>query len=64
MLRYLQDKTLVERRARALEHWHQSLELNPDQPRIRQLIAQYSPTAADPEADLLPAAKSGTQGSH
>jgi hypothetical protein len=60
MLRYLQDKTLVERRARALEHWHQSLELNPDQPRIKQLIAQYAPSDEDPESALLLPARTGS----
>ena len=47
------DPTRSELRDRALEHWHRSLELNPNQPRIRKLIAQYKPKPADPEQTLL-----------
>jgi tetratricopeptide (TPR) repeat protein len=53
MLRYLEDKTRTDLRDKALEHWHRSLELNPDQPRIRKLIAQYKPMQSDPEEALL-----------
>ena len=53
MIRYLEDKTHAEHRDRALEHWHRSLELNPDQPRIRKLIAEYKPQSDDPESLLL-----------
>ncbi len=53
MMRYLEDKTIGEARDRALEHWHRSLELNPDQPRIRTLIAKYTPQTGDPEEVLL-----------
>lgn len=42
-----------ELRALALEHWHLSLELDPNQPRIRRLIAKYKRVPTDPEATLL-----------
>ena len=38
---------------RAIEHWHRSLELNPDQPRVRKLLARYKPARRDPEEILL-----------
>ncbi len=53
MIHYLEDRTRNEHCDRALEHWHRSLELNPDQPRIRRLIAEYKPLGDDPEAVLL-----------
>jgi Flp pilus assembly protein TadD len=53
MIRFLEDKTQTEPRDRALEHWHRSLEFNPDQPRIRKLIAEYKPQGDDPESLLL-----------
>lgn len=53
MLRYLEDPSRTDQRDRALERWHQSLEQDPDQPRIRKLIAQYSPNAPDPAAGLI-----------
>ena len=53
MLRYLEDPARREGRDRAIEHWHRSLELDPDQPRIRKLIAEYKPEAVDPEDALL-----------
>ncbi len=53
MLRFLKDGSQVDRRDRALEYWHRSLELDSDQPRIRRLIAQYKPVAIDPEQALL-----------
>ncbi|MBI4719368.1 MAG: tetratricopeptide repeat protein [Planctomycetes bacterium] len=55
MLRYLEDKSAVEWRERALDHWHRSLEISPDQPRIRKLLAQYKPRSDDPEEALLQA---------
>jgi len=36
-----------------VEHWHRSLEFNPDQPRIRKLIAEYKPQNDDPDSLLL-----------
>ncbi len=59
MLRYLKDNALTRRQGRALEHWHRSLELNPDQPRIHKLIARYKPEHSDPEEVLLSARSSG-----
>jgi superkiller protein 3 len=35
------DRT--EFRDRAIEDWHRSLELEPDQPRVRELVAKYAP---------------------
>ena len=52
MIRYLEDNTRTDRRDRALEHWHLSLEQDPDQPRIHKLIARYAPKRGDPE-DVL-----------
>lgn len=52
-LRYIQDKSRSELRDRALEYWHRSLELEPDQPRIRKLVAKYRPRTPDPETVLL-----------
>ena len=49
----MEDKTQTENRDRALEHWHRSLEFNPDQPRIRKLIAEYKPQNDDPDSLLL-----------
>jgi Tfp pilus assembly protein PilF len=53
MIHYLEDKARTEYRDLALEHWHRSLELNPDQPRIRKLITEYKPQRDDPESLLL-----------
>ncbi len=53
MLRYLRDDSSTDRRDRALEHWHRSLELDPNQPRIQKLIEQYRPRRPDPEKTLL-----------
>jgi len=52
MVRFLENKDDIEERDKALEHWHLSLELNPDQPRLRELIAQYSP-APDERNDFI-----------
>ena len=53
MLRFLEDESKTNLRAEALEHWHRSLELDPEQPRIRRLIARYKPRPRDPEEALL-----------
>ena len=53
MLRYLEDGSRTEQHARAIEHWHRSLELEPAQPRIRKLIDRYKPQRTNPEAVLL-----------
>ncbi len=53
MLGFLKNRTETNLHARALEHWHRSLELDPDQPRIRKLIARYRPKYNRPEQVLL-----------
>jgi tetratricopeptide (TPR) repeat protein len=53
MLKYLDDRTQTDQQEQALEHWHRSLELDPDQPRIRHLIAKYTVKPDDPEQALL-----------
>ena len=53
MLRFLRDSDQTRLRDQALEHWHRSLELEPDQPRIRRLIEKYRVTRVDPETVLL-----------
>lgn len=53
MLRYLEDRNRRDLRDRALEHWHRSLELDPNQPRIRKLLDRYQPERRDPEEALL-----------
>ena len=53
MLRHLEDESHSDLRDRAIEHWHRSLEFNPDQPRVRKLIARYKPNRGDPEDILL-----------
>lgn len=53
MFDFLADPSRTKSRDRALEHWHRSLELSPDQPRIRKLIARYQPQGADPDQILL-----------
>ena len=53
MLDFLQDDTRTDLRNRALDRWHRSLELDPDQPRIRRLIARYRPRVVDPTEALL-----------
>ena len=55
MLRFVENKNSIEDRDKALEYWHRSLELNPDQPRLRQLIAAYRPERESPTAALLEA---------
>ena len=52
-LHYVQDKARTDLRDRALEYWHRSLELDPDQPRIQKLVAKYRPRNSDPETVLL-----------
>jgi len=55
MVRYLEDDTRLDLRDLALEHWHRSLEENPNQPRIRKLIARYQPKDTSPDSELLSA---------
>jgi len=53
MLRFLEDESSIEHRDQALEYWHRSLELKPDQPRLRRLIAKYQPPEKQPIERLL-----------
>ncbi len=53
MLRYLEDRSDARSRDAALEYWHRSLEVDPDQPRIRALIERYQPALTDPAQALL-----------
>ena len=55
MLAYLRDNGRTDRQHRALEHWHRSLELDPDQPKIRRLLARFAPESTDPNEVLLSA---------
>ncbi len=61
MLRYLEDATRTDVRAEALEYWHRSLEVDPDQPRIRKLIARYESSSQDPDTVLLSDRQTPTQ---
>jgi len=53
MAMYLQDTTDIESRRLAIEHWHRSLELNPNQPKLRELIAKYKLPEDDQTAAIL-----------
>lgn len=55
MATYLQEPTQLDLRRTAIEYWHRSLELEPDQPRIRNLIAKYGLPLDDPTAILMDA---------
>ena len=52
-LRFLHNKDQQQWRERALEYWHRSLEIDPDQARVRRLIARYQPSLTDPLQGLL-----------
>jgi tetratricopeptide (TPR) repeat protein len=41
MTQYLKDPEQVAYRAEAIESWHRSLEVDPDQPKLRALIQKY-----------------------
>lgn len=53
MARYLQDRADQDLRMSAIDSWHRSLELDPDQPRIKALVRKYQPANPDPEQVLL-----------
>jgi tetratricopeptide (TPR) repeat protein len=53
MLRFVRDANQLAMREQALEHWHRSLELDPNQPKIRRLIEKYRTSPVDPNAMLL-----------
>jgi tetratricopeptide (TPR) repeat protein len=41
MTQYLNDPGLIAFRDEAVEAWHRSLEIDPDQPKVRELIEKY-----------------------
>lgn len=47
---YLRHPERGEFRDRAIEDWHSSLELIPNQPKLRELIAKYAPAVNEPVA--------------
>jgi len=58
MIYYLRHPDIDRLRRQALEEWHASLEVNPEQPQVRQQVAQWSqplpasaPGASDKSAD-------------
>ncbi len=53
MLAYLNGDDRPDLRSEALEYWHRSLELNPNQPRIHKLVSRYKRPTSDPESVLL-----------
>ena len=53
MINYLSDKSRGALRDSAVEHWHRSLELNPDQPLVRDLLDKYRMPAEDPYRAFL-----------
>jgi tetratricopeptide (TPR) repeat protein len=53
MAMHLQNPQDVESRRLAVECWHRSLELRPDQPRIRNLVKKYQRPGDDQAALLL-----------
>jgi len=55
MLKYLGEQSADREahRDQAIEHWHQSLEINPDQPKIRRLLEKYAIPKGNPDRLLL-----------
>ncbi|NUQ46632.1 MAG: tetratricopeptide repeat protein [Phycisphaerae bacterium] len=52
MTLYLKNRNLESYRERALEDWHLSLEINPAQPRLRDLLARYQPAPSAIAGDI------------
>jgi hypothetical protein len=50
---YLKDPNDTESRTMAIEHWHKSLELKPDQPKIRNLLKKYQSDSEGTQTVLL-----------
>ena len=50
MAMHLTDTARPELKLQAIEHWHKSLELAPEQPKIRALVEKYGPPI--PPGDL------------
>jgi tetratricopeptide (TPR) repeat protein len=48
MTRYLEQPEEVILRDRAVESWHVSLELDPNQPKLRELVEKYRPKTDEP----------------
>jgi hypothetical protein len=42
---FVMDPNRTDARDRALSHWHQSLEIKPDQPDLVKLVDKYTPEA-------------------
>jgi len=53
MAMYLQNPRDVKLRSQAVEHWHRSLELKPDQPKLRLLVKKYRLPQDSPDTVLL-----------
>ena len=53
MAMYLKDPGNGELRRQAVEHWHRSLELNPNQPKVRKLVDKYQLEVDNPVTVLL-----------
>ena len=54
MTQYLKDPSQTARRDEAIECWHRSLEIDAQQPRLRELIAKYRVRAEQPILDIEP----------
>jgi len=52
MTQYLETPDDVTLRDRAVETWHISLELNPEQPKLRELVEKYRPKSPEPTVTL------------
>ncbi|MDX2200943.1 MAG: tetratricopeptide repeat protein [Phycisphaerae bacterium] len=59
MSQYLDTPARVALQREALEAWHRSLEINPDQPKIRELIDRYRGDTGTPPLDLAGSAPPG-----
>jgi hypothetical protein len=53
MAMHLKDPGNLDLRRMAVEHWHRSLELKPDQPRIRNLVEKYRLPVTDAAAAIF-----------
>jgi len=52
MTEYLDHPDNVTLRDEAVEAWHRSLELNPEQPKLRALVEKYRPKYERPALEL------------
>ncbi|MCK6455416.1 MAG: tetratricopeptide repeat protein [Phycisphaerae bacterium] len=53
MTMYLRNKSRLELRTQALDHWHRSLELDSNQPRLKSLLAKYAPPSRAGGSDVV-----------